>query len=675
MKEKKEKLMNFLDKHRKSFITFALTNRQFISFVILMTLETLFLCLCTLGFGSWNIEATFFDFAVILILGALGYLFKPRKQYVYFQTVLVITSIVCFINGIYYTFYNSFVTIGLIETLGQVETVVDSIYDKLTPLHFIYIFFPIFFYIIHKSLANHNYFNYVSKIENSKKNFGTVFLVGIICLCLNIVTLTASDISKIVKQWNRESIVQRFGVLTYQINDVVQSTQAKLFTYFGYDEAAQRFLEYYENKESNHKNNKYTGIYEGKNIVLVHMESMMSMFINMKVNGKEVTPNLNRLSREGLYFSNFYPQASVGTSSDTEFTLNTSLMPALSGTVFVTYYDRNYLSLEKILKDQGYYTFSMHANNGTMWNRDAMHKSLGYNKFYSKEYYEVTPETTIGLGLSDHEFFTQSLDYLQEIEEENEKYMGTMITLTNHTTWNGGDAYGEFDVTKEVSRINEETGLSEIVVDPYLDGKKIGNYIRSVHYADKCLGEFIDALYENNMFDNTVLVFYGDHDAKLSTKEYDYLYNYDPVLGRLKTEEDEGYVDYDYYANELNRNTPLIIWTKDKKVSGKVNYYMGMIDVLPTLGNMFNFESKYALGHDIFDIKNDNTVVFPNGNFLNENVYYNSSKGEYKTLKDVIMDDSYIEELKTYSDKILEISNSIIVYDLIETEGDKIGSE
>ena len=51
------------------------------------------------------------------------------------------------------------------------------------------------------------------------------------------------------------------------------------------------------------------------------------------------------------------------------------------------------------------------------------------------------------------------------------------------------------------------------------------------------------------------------------------------------------------------------MWTKDKKVKGKVDYYMGMIDVLPTLGNMFGFKSDYALGHDIFDIKAENIIA------------------------------------------------------------------
>ncbi len=672
----KKKILSFYKKHKKSFIAFALTNRQFISFIILATLETALLSFCTLGFSE-NIISIFFDFSVILLLGSIGYLFKPKKQYVYFQSILCIITAICLINGIYYTFYSSFVTVGLIESLGQVNTVTDAVFDKLRIYHVIYLVFPICFYLIHKSLSNHNYFNYVSKIEKGKKNFSTMLLIGVICLSINIVTLTGTDISRLVKQWNRIYIVERFGILTYQFNDILQSAQSRLFSYFGYDEAAHRFIEYYSTKKDESTKNKYTDIYKGKNVVLIHMESLMTMFLNLKINGQEVTPNLNRLSKEGLYFSNFYPQISVGTSSDTEFTLNTSLMPALSGTVFVNYYDRDYISLEKLLKDKGYYAFSMHGNNSTMWNRAEMHKSLGYDKFYAKDSFDVTKENSIGLGISDHDFFAQMIPYLKEIEEKNEHYMGTLITLTNHTPWDGKEAYGEFDITAKVERINEETGLKETVVDKYLeDTKNIGDYLRSVHYADACIGEFVDSLYENNLFNNTVVVFYGDHDAKLASKEYNYLFNYDPVLGRLKEEGDVGYVPYDYYENELNRKTPLIIWTKDKKVSGKVDYYMGMIDLLPTLGNMFGFKNEFALGHDIFSVKNDNIVIFPNGNFLTENLYYNNSKSEYITLKkSITIDENYIEECKEYTEKMLQLSNDIIVYDLIKMEGANIKRE
>lgn len=669
----KDKIIDFIIKHKKNFITFALTNRQFMAFIILLVLETSLLGFLTLGPNTWGFKGIFFDFSVIVLLGSIGYLFKPKNQYKYFQTVLCIITVIVTINAIYYTFYNSFVTVSLIESLGQVNTVTDAVVDKLSPIHAIYLFFPICFYLVNRSLKSHNYFNYVTKIEQSKKNFGTAMLVGVILLCINIITLTGTDISRLIKQWNRELIVERYGILTYQMNDIIQSAQSRLFSYFGYDEAAQRFIEFYSNKDDSTTKNKYTGVFEGKNVVLVHMESIMSMFMNLKINDVEVTPTLNKLSKEGLYFSNFYPQVSTGTSSDTEFTLNTSLMPALSGTVFVNYYDRNYLSLEKLLKQKGYYAFSMHGNNSTMWNRHEMHKSLGYDKFYAKDSFEVNDDNWIGLGISDHAFFEQMIPILKDVEENHDKYMGTIITLTNHTPWDGQDLYGEFKLTKSVTRVNEKTGLVETVEDNYLQGTKIGDYIRGVHYADKCLGEFINYLYANNLFNDTVLVFYGDHDAKLNSQEYAYLYNYDPVKGRLLEEGEEGYVDYDYYANELNRKTPLIIWTKDKKVRGKVDYYMGMIDLLPTLGNMFGFKSDYALGHDIFSIKNDNIIAFPNGSFLSDKMYYNNSKGEYKLLKEgIIVDENYIEDAKTYVEKLLQISNDIIIYNLIETEGDKI---
>ena len=101
-----------------------------------------------------------------------------------------------------------------------------------------------------------------------------------------------------------------------------------------------------------------------------------------------------------------------------------------------------------------------------------------------------------------------------------------------------------------------------------------------------------------------------------------------------------------------------------------------MIYVLPTVGNMVGFSSKYALGHDIFEIKDNNIIPFPNGNFLTSNVYYNNSKGEYKVLKEsAVIDENTIENGKEYTEKVLEISNDIIVYNLIETEGDNIKNE
>ena len=101
---------------------------------------------------------------------------------------------------------------------------------------------------------------------------------------------------------------------------------------------------------------------------------------------------------------------------------------------------------------------------------------------------------------------------------------------------------------------------------------------------------------------------------------------------------------------------------------------MGMIDALPTIGNMIGIKNPYALGHDIFEIKNNNTVVFANGNFLTNKLYYSNSKNESRIIGDATtIDDDYVEERKNYAEKLLSISNDIIVYNLIETASDRIG--
>ena len=159
--------------------------------------------------------------------------------------------------------------------------------------------------------------------------------------------------------------------------------------------------------------------------------------------------------------------------------------------------------------------------------------------------------------------------------------------------------------------------------------------------------------------------------------EYQYYYNYDTKTGEVREEGDEGYYEYEYYQHELNRKTPLIIWTKNasllKKLRGENKNVMGMYDVLPTIGNMMGFENKYALGHDIYDIGENNVVIFPNGNFVTNKVYYNNSTSmPYIMEKGTILEENYTENLAEYTDKLLELSDNMVVHDLIVKEGDKI---
>lgn len=681
----KEKIKLFFRKLRKNVIEYIATNRLFLTYVIIAMAGLMLARNFTIG-NMWDFPAFISDLALVLMIGALGYLVKPKNQYRYFMIILIIFTLMEVINSIYYTFYTSFASFGELGTVGQTETVMGSVYERMKLTDLMYILFPFLFYFIHKKLYKTAYYNFMSVVEKGKKMCVVTLLVGCLFLAYTFVTASATDYSRLAKQWNRVYVVERFGLVLYQINDLVQTLTPKFSSLFGYEEAAQSFINYFTSDDVDlyDGENKYTGILEGYNVVFIHMEGMQTFLMDLEFNGVEATPNLNKIASEGMFFSRFYPQVSIGTSSDTEFTLTTSLMPAASGAVFTSYYDRDYITIPKLLKEKGYYTFSMHGNYASMWNRATVHPALGYDDMYFEETYTYNKDADdpnnleyINLGISDKKFFLQVVPIMEQIEAEHTNYMGTIITLSNHSPFKYLDKYGEYDMSTTYEECDTETGLCEEVISNYLYGSSAGNYIMSSHYADAALGEFFEYVNNSDAFDNTVFVLYGDHDAKLSRNDLNYLYNYDYKTGELKSEDDPTYVTYDEYDHELNKNTPLIIWTKNKelrsKLHGEIDYVMGMYDVMPTLGNMLGIENPFAMGHDIFNIKDDNYVVFPNGNFLTNLIYYNNSESQYKVIQEgAELTADYISNLLEKTEQILDVSNAIIVHDLIKNEGDTV---
>lgn len=653
-------MKNLLNKFKINSKTYLKTNILFMSYVVLSLLNATLLRFFTVG-NYFALKPILADAAVVLLIGALGYFIKPKNQFKYFFTWNVIFTAICVINSLYYTNYLSYASFSLLATSLQIVDVADAVTENILEIKdFIYLAAPILLIVIHTALKKKEYYEKVSKIEVGKVRALNTLVGGLICLGFFVSMLTAVDISRLNKQWNREYVVMQFGIYTYQLNDGIASLKPQISPLFGYDDATKEFREYYEVNTREKGNNKYTNIFKGKNLLMIHAESIQNFLLKEKFNGVEVTPNLNKLAREGLYFSNFYAQESVGTSSDSEFTLNTSLMPATSGTVFVSYWDREYVTTPKLLKEKGYYTFSMHGNNPTFWNRNNMHKKMGYDRFYAYEDdFEI--DESIGLGLSDKSFFRQAVPKIKEISETYGNFYGTLIMLTNHTPWT--DIEGNTDFSVDYKYINEE---GTEVSAPYLEGTTLGNYIKSVHYADEAIGQLINDLDKEGLLENTVIVIYGDHDAKIKKSEYAKYYNYDPYTDTVLDEDDPNYIGMDFYAYELNREVPFIIWSKDTKFETEITEVMGMYDVMPTLGNMFDFYSPYALGHDMFSI-DENVVVFPDGNWLTNKMYYNSQKEEGMPLQsNETVSIDYINKYTEIAENAISVSDKIIVYDLIK---------
>ena len=264
------------------FLVFVITNILNSSLVRFFTVKNYF-----------AIKPIIADLAILLFIGAAAYFFKPKNRFKYFIIWSILLTAICVIDSMYYTFFMSFSSISLLATSMQVVDVGDALVKNVVQFKdFIFIWQPIFLFIIHKGLRNREYYVKIEKNERRKKRAFNTFIFACITAAIFIISLSALEIGRFNKQWNREYIVARFGLYTYHINDAVKSLEPKFNTLFGYDKAYKEFREYYDSVENGLSNNKYTNIFEGKNVIMVHTESMQKTAMETTFNGVEVTPFL-----------------------------------------------------------------------------------------------------------------------------------------------------------------------------------------------------------------------------------------------------------------------------------------------------------------------------------------------------------------------------------------------
>jgi len=651
----KKKIKNFKFKkiveNIKKFLINFNVNYPVLSFYIVSNfINSILLRLFTTG--KFSIRPLFFDLSVVLLFAAMSFFVKKKGKNTYYISTSILFVAICIINSIYYNYYSSFASASLLATSVFVKDFGDVVVEfALDVKDWLYLWQIIGLIMM--------IIKYKNKEVNEKGNFSKLSIIAIIIVAVGSILPPYNSWSRLIKLWNRVVVVDSFGVYVYQFDDLIQSMTPTINNMFGYDKALKKVSDYFDENKKEISINEYTGMFEGKNVIAIHAESLQTVAIGLEFNGMEVTPNLNKLIKDSLYFDNFYAQVGVGTSSDSEFTYATSLLPANNGTVFVNYYNNKFKTIQNLLNDKGYYVFSMHGNEGDFWNRLTMHQNMGYDKFYAKSSFVIDEE--YGLGLSDESFFRQVVPMIKEIDDDiGEPYYGTLITLTNHTPWEDADELSDLDLSMTV-----EVDGKKIKRD-YLEDNSLGDYIKCINYMDKTIGQFLDNMDKEGLLDNTVIIIYGDHDARIGKKYYDYMYNYDPVNDRVLKSNNDGYVEFNDYDYELSKKVPLIIWSKDLKEAKTISKPMGMIDVLPTVGNMLNIYNKYSLGRDIMDPKNkDNIVVFKDGSYITSKIYYSARNNEAYTLSNGVITEDYISKNSDYAHEILDISNDIITYDLL----------
>jgi lipoteichoic acid synthase len=564
----------------------------------------------------------------IFFLG-LALLFKGRKKYVWLLVIYFLLSFLLYANVLYYRFFNDFITMPTLfqtQNFGDVSTSVGSL---LKPYD---VFFFIDFLVLLALLA----FRLVKieKTDMSRRKVLALFTLALAITTANLGLAEADRPQLLTRGFDRNYIVKYLGMYNYTIYDAVQSTKA----------SAQRVLansnditEVINFTKSNYAepNPAYFGAGKGMNVIYLHLESMQNFLINYKLNGEEVTPFLNSLTREEntIYFDNFFHQTAQGKTSDAEFILENSLFGLPQGSAFTTKGLNTYQSAPAILKQHGYTSAVFHGNSGSFWNRNEIYKSFGFDKFFDEKSYKIAPEDLVDYGLKDKPFYEQSAKLLETLPEP---FYAKFITVSNHYPYN--------------------MPQEEATIAPHTTGdKSVDHYFQTARYADEALKQFFDYLKESGLFDRSIIIMYGDH--------YGISENHNKAMAQVLGKEEITPMD----SAGLQR-VPLFI--RVPGIKGGINHeYGGQIDLLPTLLHLLGIDSKdfVQFGTDLLSESHDDLVPFRNGDFMSPTI--SSVDGKfYDSTTGLELDPARIDEAKKMQESVeykLALSDRVVNGDLL----------
>lgn len=557
------------------------------------------------------------SFGMILIIISLFLIVFNRKRHLALLLLNIFLSFVLFSDTVYFRYYYSVLSISSFYQLGLVGSISDSIFSLLKYKDIIY-FIDLPLIILGIFLWEKYNNKDIKPLHLSKRS-----LIALICVLVGYfsinTTLKNTDISTF--KFDNNYIIKNAGIAYYHYYDIKSFIKNNYLTDRKLTDEEKADLEKFYNDKPK-EGEKYRGIAKGKNLLILQVEALQHFVINAKTpSGEEITPNLNKLIKESQYFDNIYYQIGGGNTADAELLTNTSLYPSKEGCAYFLYPTNYYYSIGNILKAQGYNTYASHANNPTFWNRSVMYNALGFQEFYSNKKFEL--DEYIGWGLGDASFYKQTLEKMN-LEEP---FYSFMLSLSSHFPFK----YPYFE--------NYDFNVGKY------EGTFIGYYLKSINYADKAIGKLIEELKKQGVYENTLLVIYGDHMA-------------------VPKDESEGLMDFvnkeysDFEWLKLQK-VPLIIHNPEFKGANVVNITGGQIDILPTIANLMDFDVPYALGKDLFNCY-EGYAVLRNSTVITDEFIYLASNGKTYDIEQ----GSAIEE-KLYAEKIKKLQHQLYVSDII----------
>ena len=614
--------------HKRKISLFAF----FLMTVFTVTLKTYFSYYVDFSLGVkglvQNLILLMNPYSLIALILSIFLFFKGKKAYWFIFIGGFLLTFLLYANVVYFRFFSDFLTFSTLNQASNVESMGGAVSASFKWYDFVYFLDTIvyLFILIFKR-------SWLDKRVFSKKFVPVVMAASIALFFLNLAFAETDRPELLTRTFDHKYLVKYLGPYNFTVYDGVKTIQNNQQKALASEDDLTRVLNYTKQKNTE-PNPEYYGIAKKKNIIKIHLESFQTFLINKKVNGKEVTPFLNKLSTgndDFRYYPNFFHQTGQGKTSDSEFTMDNSLYGLPQGSAYSLKGDNTYQSLPAILdQKEGYTSDVMHGDYKTFWNRDQIYKHFGIDKFYDATYYDMSDENVVNLGLKDKPFFKASAEYQSKMKQP---FYSHLITLTNHYP---------FTLNSEDASIDKpNTG------DSTVDG-----YIQTAHYLDQALEQYINDLKTKGLYDDSVIMIYGDH--------YGISENHNNAMEKLLGEQITP-----AKFTDLNRTG---FWLKIPGKNGTVDEtYAGQVDVMPTILHLVGIDSKNYLmfGTDMLSKDHNDVIPFRNGDFITKDYkFVNGKVYSNKNNELITTPPKDLEKNKKQVEKDLEMSDEVLNGDL-----------
>ena len=313
------------------------------------------------------------------------------------------------------------------------------------------------------------------------------------------------------------------------------------------------------------------------NLLIVFAESLESWVLEKKVDGKEITPCLNRLLKEKstLYAPNVLTQVKGGRSIDAQLMICSGLLPLMSGTYSSLYYDNTFYTLQKAMRGLKHSrSYLLTIDKVSTWNQGAVARSFGTDTIISYHDFKMTEAFGTHKRIGDASFFQQCREKIErgEVWKPGESVYMQFVTYSGHAP---------FKLPDHLRTITFPASIPE----------KAADYMTTAHYTDKAIGDFVAYLKTLPQYKETIVVIVGDHEGLASYRQ-ELVGN--PACRGLVSDK---------------QLTPFIVL--NSPVGMRYDKFMGQIDIYPPLLNLMQLDAYrwHGLGQSILDPRKQGVAV------------------------------------------------------------------